>query len=85
MTYVVSIKPSARKELEKIPKPFRVRIIEIISSLADNPRPHGYKKMVNFENCFRIRFGNYRIVYRIEDKLLMVEVIKVGNRRDVYR
>jgi mRNA interferase RelE/StbE len=85
MSYTIVIKPAARKELEKIEKPMRVRIIETISALSDNPRPAGCKKLVNFESYYRIRVGDYRIIYAIGDKELIVEIVKVGNRRDVYR
>ncbi|PSL19866.1 type II toxin-antitoxin system RelE family toxin [Dyadobacter jiangsuensis] len=83
--YKVSIKNSALKEIQQIPKDFRIKIIETIDSLANNPRPGGVKKLENFRNSYRVRVGQYRIVYEIEDRQLVVEVIKVGNRKEVYR
>lgn len=83
--YKVSIKNSALKEIQQIPKDFRIKIIETIDSLANDPRPSGVKKLENFKNSYRVRVGQYRIVYEIEDRQLIVEVIKVGNRKEVYR
>jgi mRNA interferase RelE/StbE len=83
--YKVSIKNSALKEIQQIPKPFRIKIIETIDSLAVNPRPSGVKKLENFKNSYRVRVGQYRIVYEIEDRQLLIEVIKVANRKEVYR
>ena len=85
MAYKITIKASAQKELEKIQKPFRIKIISAISELADNPRPPGCKKLVNFDNHYRIRVGEYRCIYKIIDNQLIVDVIKVAHRKDVYR
>lgn len=85
MVYKIIIKPAARKELEKIDKPIRIRIIETISALSGNPRPPGCKKLVNFDNYYRVRVGDYRIIYEIRDKELIIEIVKVGNRRDIYK
>ena len=85
MTYRITIKASAQKELAKIQKATRVTIISAINSLAESPRPLGCKKLVNFDNHFRIRVGDYRVIYKVFDNELVVEVVKVGNRKDVYR
>ena len=83
--YRVLIKPSAVKELENIPrKKDRQRIVERISALADDPRPHGSQKLSGNDR-FRLRHGSYRIIYSIEDDALVIYVIKVGHRKDVYR
>lgn len=82
--YRIEIKRSAAKELRKIKSQTdRQRIIERIASLADNPRPSGCQKLLGHE-AYRIRQGVYRILYTIEDDVLIVTVIKVGHRRDVY-
>ena len=79
------MKKSARKELESIAtKADRLRIIERIQSLAENPRPRGSQKLSGFER-YRIRQGNYRILYSIKDAELVIYVIKIGDRKDVYR
>ncbi|MCH7510572.1 MAG: type II toxin-antitoxin system RelE/ParE family toxin [Proteobacteria bacterium] len=83
--YSLRIKKSARKELESIAtKVDRRRIITRIQSLADNPRPPGALKLSGLER-YRIRQGHYRILYTIEDAVLIVQVIKIGDRKDVYR
>jgi len=83
--YKVSIKPSAVKEIESLPrKKDRQQIIKRIGSLADNPRPPGCTKLSGYDR-YRIRQGSYRIVYGIEDDELIVYVVKVGHRKDVYR
>lgn len=83
--YRLLIKPSAVKEIEAIPqKKARQRIVSKIRSLADNPRPPGCEKLSS-EHKYRVRQGRYRIVYSIEDEALVVYVVKVGHRKDVYR
>jgi len=81
--YSLRIKRTARKELESIAtKSDRGRIIKRIESLADNPRPPGALKLSGRER-YRIRQGRYRILYTIEDAVLIVHVIKIGDRKDV--
>ena len=83
--YRILIKPSAVKEIEAIsPKKDRQRLVDRISKLSDNPRPPGCEKLSGQEK-YRIRQGRYRIVYSIEDQDLIVYVVKVGHRKDVYR
>jgi mRNA interferase RelE/StbE len=82
--YRILIKPSARNELEAIPKRDLVRVVERISSLAEDPRPIGCEKLSAQERC-RIREGSNRIIYSIQDFELTVWVVKGGHRRDVYR
>jgi len=83
-SYNVFIKPSAAKELERIPLKDRRRVARRIAALAGDPRPPGCEKLTG-ENAFRIRQGNYRILYTVEDDVLTIVVIKVGDRKDVYR
>lgn len=83
--YKLLIKPSAAKEIESIPlKQDRQRILERIRHLAEDPRPHGAQKLSGQES-YRVRQGRYRIVYTIADRELVVQVIKVSHRKDVYR
>ncbi len=83
--FSIRIKKSAKKELEAIAtKADRLRIIKRIQSLADNPRPGGSQKLSGSER-YRIRQGNFRILYLIQDMELVVYVIKIGDRKDVYR
>ena len=83
--YKVSIKRSAVKEIEAIPqKKERQRIIRRIGQLAEDPRPPGSKKLSGNDK-YRVRHGSYRIVYSITGDELIVVVVKVGHRKDVYR
>jgi mRNA interferase RelE/StbE len=81
--YRIEIKKSAAKELGKIKGKNQERIIERIRSLAQNPRPAGAKKLSG-EEKFRIRQGDYRILYQIFDEIILVVVVKIGHRGDVY-
>jgi mRNA interferase RelE/StbE len=65
--------------------PDQVRIAAKIDSLAHDPRPRGVEKLSGEENLYRVRVGNYRIIYQLQDAQLIVLVVKVGHRRDVYR
>jgi mRNA interferase RelE/StbE len=83
--YKLRIKKSAAKELESIPrKNDRRHIVSRIQALAENPRPQGCKKLSGSER-YRIRQGSYRIIYAIEDEDLIVYVVKIGDRKSVYR
>lgn len=82
--YSIEIKKSAVKELSQIPKKDLVKIVKNINSLADNPRPKGSKKLSR-EEKYRIRYGTYRILYLIEEDVLVIYVIKVAHRKDIYR
>ena len=83
--YRVLIKASAAKEIEKISnRSDRRRVVRRIQNLADDPRPSGCEKLSG-QDRYRVRQGVYRIVYSVEDDRLIVHVVKVGHRRDVYR
>jgi len=82
--YKLLIKPSAAKELEELPKKDRQRIVAKIRGLATDPRPPGSEKLSG-EEKYRVRQGNYRIIYSIEDETITITVVKIGHRREVYR
>ena len=83
-SYSILLTKSAAKELESVPTKDRQRIVTKIGTLADNPRPVGAEKLSG-DDKYRIRQGNYRILYEIIDAELIVTVVRVSNRRDVYR
>jgi mRNA interferase RelE/StbE len=85
MAYRVEVKLSAIKALATIPNPHRRRIVKAIDGLARHPRPAGCTKLAGADNAYRIRVGDYRIVYQIEDRVLIVYVIRIAHRKDVYR
>ena len=81
--YEVLIERSAQKQLKKIAAPNFNRIIKAIHALGNNPRPSGYKKLTGRDG-YRIRIGDYRVIYLIEDNVLKVFVIEIGHRREIY-
>ena len=81
--YQVVIDKYAQKQLFKIPPPHFNRIIKAINELANEPRPVGYRKLTGRPG-FRIRIGDYRVIYNIEDKILTVIVIDIGHRKNIY-
>jgi len=82
--YKVQIKRTAQKQIDKLPLSVARRVVSKIRDLSDNPRPPGSRKIVGSENTWRIRVGNYRILYTVEDDILLVEVIRVRHRKDSY-
>jgi mRNA interferase RelE/StbE len=85
-SYRVLIKPSAAKEIEAVDqKKDRQRIVARILALADKPRPIGSEKLAGQSDRYRIRIGQYRVVYSIADDDLVVLVVRVADRKDVYR
>lgn len=86
MSYALLIKASAAKELDAIDStPTRRRIVDTIQTLAVDPRPSACKKLAGREAAYRLRVGDYRIVYTVNDREIIVEIIKIGHRREVYR
>lgn len=85
MTYRIEVKRGARKALLALPQAYRVRIGEAIEALAHDPRKAGTRKLEGSERLYRLRVGDYRIVYEIRDDCLVVIVVKVRHRREVYR
>ena len=83
--YAVEFLPIAVRELQNLPAKVRVQVAKRIDSLAGNPRPEGCQKLRDRDGVYRIRSGNYRVLYRIEDKRLVVLVVRIAHRRDVYR
>ena len=82
--YELSIKPSVARDLRGVPRADVRRILDRIEALRDDPRPPGAEKL-SAQERYRVRQGNYRILYTVADAELVVEVVKVGHRRDVYR
>jgi len=83
--YRVEVSKPAGKQIAGLDRTARNRIIDRLTALGDNPRPAGSKKMAGPEAFWRIRVGDYRVIYSIEDARLVVLVIKIGHRREVYR
>ncbi|MBE9169540.1 type II toxin-antitoxin system RelE/ParE family toxin [Pleurocapsales cyanobacterium LEGE 06147] len=83
-SYKIEWKQSAKKELKKLDKQIIIRILQAIEDLADNPYSSGSKKLIGSDSIYRIRVGDYRIVYNIKSSVLTIEIIKVGHRREIY-
>jgi mRNA interferase RelE/StbE len=84
MSYRLDYLPSASRSIEKLPRSIQQRIVSRIEALSENPRPPGSVKLKG-QNAYRVRVGDYRIVYTIEDQRLVVLIVDVGHRREVYR
>jgi mRNA interferase RelE/StbE len=82
--YGVEIKPSARRELEKLNNTLIARLAKKIKSLGTNPRPAGCRKLRGYKDFWRVRVGNYRVVYIIDDDAKMVSITRIAHRKEVY-
>lgn len=83
--YQIEWKNSARKELRKLPPETIQTIIEVVESLAANPHPPICRKLVGSDKTWRVRVGNYRVIYNIFSSSLIIEIVRVAHRKDVYR
>ena len=85
MTHQVLLKRSAERELDHLAEPTASRVLKRIAALTDNPKPFGVQKLVGEEDLYRVRVGDYRILYSIDDRAKQVEIVSVAHRREVYR
>ena len=85
MSYSVFLAPAAERQLKKLPQQVKTQIVPILKALENEPRPSGAKKLKGSEDIWRIRKGNYRILYEIQDNQLTVLVVKIDDRKQVYR
>jgi len=83
--YKVVISSSAEKSLKKIPKKDVGRIVVAMQRLAVHPFPVGARKLSGYEKVFRVRIGKYRVIYEVEGQKLLILVLKIGHRKDIYR
>jgi len=83
--YKIEWKPSALRELKRLDRQVIGRIIKGVESLAENPFPPGIKKLAGSEYTYRLRIGDYRVIYEVVNNQLVIEVIRVRHRKDVYR
>ena len=84
MTYAIKMLRGAQKQLEQLPKADYIAVKAKIEALANNPRPFGCEKLKD-RSGYRLRQRNFRIIYEIYDKILTVEVVRIGDRKDIYR
>ncbi len=85
MPYAIEFKPSAAVALRHLPRQVQSRIVTKAEALADNPRPSGCKKLAGADALYRVRIGDYRMVYEVRDAVLTILIVRIGHRRDVYR
>ena len=83
--YRIELTSAALRDLKALPENVLRRVDRRILSLADNPWPRGSKKLKGEESLYRVRVGDYRIIYRVEEEVLLILVIRIRHRRDVYR
>lgn len=83
--YQIEWKRSAIKELNQLPKEAINRIVEHVSALAENPFPNGVRKLIGTDEIYRIRIGEYRVIYQVFAQKLVIIIIRVRHRKDVYR
>ncbi len=83
--YKIELSRSAEKQLRKLPRGDQQRIVEAVLALADEPVPRGARKLAGYDDVFRIRVGRYRILYSVSSGTLVIIVLKIGHRKDVYR
>ncbi len=83
--YSILYKKSSEKELLSLPKGYAIKIRKAINQLANNPYPAGHKKLAGNIDAYRIRIGDYRVIYTIENNKCIIFIIKIAHRKDVYR
>lgn len=84
MTYRIDFTTAAARLVKKLPRHARERILQLIGGLAEDPRPHGARKLVGEETAWWVRAGDYRVIYDVLDDELTITVVRAGHRRDVY-
>ena len=84
MSYRVEFTAAAARQVKKLPRPARDRVLDAIEDLGEDPRPHGAKKLVGEQTAWRIRVGDYRVIYDVLDAELTVNIVRAAHRREVY-
>lgn len=83
--YRVEISATAERHLRRLPREDQVRVVRAVAALATEPRPPGCRKLQGYDDVFRIRVGTYRVIYSVGARCLLVIILKVGHRKNVYR
>jgi mRNA interferase RelE/StbE len=83
--YRIDVSATAERQIRTLPRVDQIRVLRAVNALSTNPRPQGCRKLSGLDDVFRIRIGRYRVLYTVEDRRLVILVLKVGNRKDVYR
>lgn len=85
VVYGVQILPRAQRQIKALPRDVQKRIVKAVRLLRENPRPSSVKKLKGTEDLYRYRVGSYRIIYAVSDEAILIFVVSVGHRREVYR
>jgi mRNA interferase RelE/StbE len=85
MTYTIVFSEEAAEQFARLPAAIKAKIAEKIDALAETPLPHNAKKMKGYDTLYRIRFSEWRVVYEVLAQEIMIDVLRIGNRRDVYQ
>ena len=83
--YAVEVTPAASRQIRKLDRNTQKRVLARIEKLEEDPRPRDASKLQSPEELYRVRVGDFRIVYQVEDDRLLVLIVRVGNRREIYR
>ncbi len=84
MTYRIEFTTAAARQVKKLPRPARSKVLDAIAALADDPRPHGSRKLTGEDTAWRLRTGDYRVIYEVNDAVLAITVVRTAHRREVY-
>jgi len=84
MVYRIEVTPRAGRDLKALPLRERQRVADQIDAMKDNPRPQGCRKLMGRGDFYRIRVGDYRVVYQIEDEVLLILIVRIGDRKEIY-
>ncbi len=85
MTYQIVFKQSVKKDIRGLPQAVLARIQDVLRSLQEDPFPSGCAKLQGYDDSYRLRIGNYRIIYEVAVQIKILTIIKIGHRKDVYR
>lgn len=83
--YEIEVSGTAEKQLKKLPADDQLRVVRAVLALAEEPHPRGSRKLSGYDDVFRIRVGRYRVLYSVVESRLVIIILKVGHRKDVYR
>ncbi|MCC8368526.1 MAG: type II toxin-antitoxin system RelE/ParE family toxin [Rickettsia endosymbiont of Oxypoda opaca] len=84
LEYKIELSPASQRQLKKLPKQLQQTIIQKLEDLKTTPLPVGIKKLFGIDNLYRLRIGDYRVIYQVVHKILLILVLKIGDRKEVY-
>jgi mRNA interferase RelE/StbE len=84
-SYKIEVSATAERQIRKLSRDNQIRVLRVIQGLAGNPHPPGARKLRGYEDIYRIRVGTYRVLYSVETGRLLIIILKVGHRKDIYR